>query len=224
MDTPDITPTPSSEPKKKIMFLVGIIVGIIIGILIGVLTILVMNWLDSRRPTEVRVLAPSANGSGTDTVVKYVVHRHEPLDQARAYDSAADTAQVDTSFVDDASQDLYLDEDELADAEDEMVVMAEKMIARQMLKIQYWDNNKKEIAVPENAPAEIQFQQWETPVRNKLSYQLTGNVLKVKGMSSQNVKIVHYKGRLHIVRGHQVYPLVPNTRFERLVEDVESGL
>lgn len=220
MDTPDITPTPSSGPKRKVLFLVGIIVGILLGAL---LTMFITDWLDYRHPAEVRVLTPPMDAKGADTVVKYVVHRHEMAPEEQLYHAAADTAQVDTAFADDSSQDLYLDEDELADADDDEVVVAEKMLARQMLKIQYLDNNKKEIFVPENAPSEIQFQQWETPVRNKLSYQLTGNILKVKGMSAQNVKIVHYKGKIHLVRGHQAYPLTPNTQFERLVESPETG-
>ncbi len=220
MDTPDITPTPSSGPKRKVLFLVGIIVGILLGAL---LTMFITDWLDYRHPAEVRVLPSPVGVKGADTVVKYVVHRHERVLEEPLYNMAADTAQVDTSYADDYSQDLYLDEDELADADDDGLVMAEKMIARQMMKIQYLDNNKKEIPVPENAPAEIQFQQWETPVRNKLSYQLTGNMLKVKGMSAQNVKIVHYRGKLHLVRGHQAYPLTPNTQFERLVETAETG-
>ncbi len=221
MDTPDITPTPSSGPKKKVLFLIGIIFGILLGAL---LTMFITDWLDYRRPTEVRVLTPQPSGKGADTVVKYVVHRHETAPEEQLYHAVADTARVDTAFADDSSQDLYLDEDGLADADDDEVVVTEKMIARQMLKIQYLDNNKKEIPVPENAPAEIQFQQWETPVRNKLSYQLTGNILKVKGMSAQNVKIVHYRGKLYLVRGHQAYPLTPNMPFDRLVEDYEAGL
>ncbi len=219
MDTPDNTSTPAKTPRKNLLFLVGTLVGILLGAL---LTMFLVDWLDYRRPTEVHVVSTPA-ASASDTVVKYVIHRHENVESAMDIASTGDSIAIDTAF-EDATEDLYLDDElEVATQNPTGLVSSDEMLAKQQVRVQYLDNNKKEIPVPEDGVFSIQVQQWNTPVRNKYTYQFSGAILKIKGMSIQNIRLIHFKGQLYLVRGSQTFAITPNTHFERLTETRDTN-
>ena len=51
-----------------------------------------------------------------------------------------------------------------------------------------------------------------------MEYQFEGNVIKVKGLMIDNLKLLRYKNELFLVSQKRIYPIHPNKQFEKLVE------
>ena len=218
MDTPETTQnaTPNG-PKRKVLFLLGIVFGLLLG---AALMLLVVNWLDYRRPREVEILRAAAPEGGKDTIVNLVIHRHvNPKNQIEIIDSS-DSTSLDSLLEEDATQDLYMDETvALMDGDnDENDVYTPKMLENYTQKVMFLDNNKKEMPALENLPAHIQIQIWNTLVKNRIMYQFSGDVLKLKGVQSQNLKVVYWKNSHYLINGKHVYEISANNHFENLME------
>lgn len=213
------TPTKPQNRKRKVLFIIGLLVGLLLG---GVLTMLLMDLLDYEHPTVVKVLEHSAPAGTKDTVVNYVIHKYESQDGANRETQDADTLMVDSSEFNEDYQDYMLDEEDLKELktakESPQSVMEDKMLKKSMLKITYLDGNKHVVAAPSNAPVQCQIQQWSTPIKNRLSYQFSNNVLRVKGLDIDNVKLVHYDDHYYMLAGNHVYLVNPNKQYDKMLE------
>ena len=92
------------------------------------------------------------------------------------------------------------------------------MIKKSVVKVVYLDENKHVAAAPANAPAQWQVQQWSTPIKNKLTYQFSNNILKVKGLEIDDLRIVNFNNQNYIVTGNRTYIIKPNKQFDRMTE------
>lgn len=207
-------------PSKGAWFAVAVLIGLLIGALV---TIVVIDLTGYHNPTVVNMIRPEDVGalSNSDTVVKYVIHKYEPQDFVTIDKQDLDTLPADSVAWLDESEDLTMDYDELymaVEQGEQQTVAPDRMLAKCNVKVVYMDANKQPVGTPEQKPSTMQVQQWTTPIRNKLSYQLSDNVLKIKGLTLDNVKIYGYKNGYFLQSGGRVYALRPNTQFERLVE------
>lgn len=216
-----IQPTPN--PKRRVLFLLGIIVGILLGV--GI-TMLIVNHLNSLHPKEIQLVHPTEQVGKSDTVVKYIIHKHEAMYSENPA-QAIDTAAIDTLQETELSQDYMLDEDDLLALEreeDENAVPTEKLIARSFVKVTFLDNDKNPISTPDNVVANMQLQQWETPIKNKITYQFSGNTIRIKGASIAQFKVIHYKKTYYLSTAKSCYPIRRNNQFERLIESADLRL
>ena len=208
--------------KRKVLFIIGLLVGLLLG---GVLALLLVDLLDYEHPTVVKVLERSAPSGAKDTVVNYVIHKYESQDETSEEALEVDTLIADSSVFNEDYQDYMLDEEALRELkttdENPHSVMEDKLLKKSILKITYLDDNKHVIPVPSNAPAQCQIQQWSTPIKNRLSYQFANNVLKVKGMDIDNVKLVHYENRYYMLAGNHIYLINPNKQYDRMLETMD---
>lgn len=213
----------SKAPKRGTLFLIAILLGLLFG---TVITLLVMNLVGRPQHTVVHVLPSdsTATGSASDTIVKYVIHKYEAEELDKAFEYASDSLASDSVYAYDESEDLTMDDIDPYVADDPMspgTVLEEKMISKQSVKVVYYDNNKSECDAPEHAHTNIQIQVWQTPVKNKVSYQFNGSTLKLKGLTAEHCKICHFKNNFFLVNNHHVYQLRQNSQFERLIETHE---
>lgn len=186
---------------------------------------LLMDLLDYEHPTVVKVLERSAPSGAKDTVVNYVIHKYESQDGTSEQALDADSLMSDSSALNEDYQDFMLDEEDLRDLKtadnNPQSVMEDKLLKKSVLKITYLDDNKHVVPAPSNAPAQCQLQQWSTPIRNRLSYQFSNNVLKVKGLDIDNVRLVHYDNHYYMLAGNHVYLVNPNKQYDKMVESVD---
>lgn len=204
------------DNRRRLLFVIGGLIGLLLG---AILTMLVVDWLDYKHPTVVKILEPSS-ARKTDTVVNYVIHKYQPEDEVENSSMPADTMDMDTTIVDELDyQDFMLDEDDMQD-EDALRqnVVGERMLQKSTQKVVYLNHNKQEVPVPANGIVQMQIQQWDTPIKNRLSYQFSGNTVKLKGLGIDNAKVVCYDDNFYLVSGKRVYMLKPNKQFEKLVE------
>lgn len=216
MSQEDFSENKPDNRRRRLLFIIGGLIGLLLG---AVLTMLVVDWLDYKHPTVVKVFEPSTTQK-TDTVVNYVIHKYQSEESGKSGALAADTLAMDSSLVDEQDyQDFMLDEEDLQ--EDEAVrqnVVGERMLQKVMQKVIYLNHNKQEIPVPSNGIAQMQVQQWETPIKNRLSYQFSNNTLKLKGLNAEMVKLVNYDDNFYLLSGKRVYAIKQNRQYEKLTE------
>ena len=209
----------SNKRNRTVLFAIGLLVGLLFG---GCLTILLVDWLDYERPTVVKVLDRSENAGTKDTVVNYVIHKYETHGDLETENLTADSLMLDSTIVEEDNSDFMVVEDDVDDWQNEesapQNVVEEKMIKKSVVKVVYLDENKHVAAAPANAPAQWQVQQWSTPIKNKLTYQFSNNVLKVKGLEIDDLRIVNFNNQNYIVAGNRTYIIKSNKQFDRMTE------
>lgn len=219
MSQEEISTNKPDNRRRRLLFVLGGVIGLLLG---AVLTMLVVDWLDYKHPTVVKVMEPASEGK-SDTVVNYVIHKYQSENVAETASQAADTLGMDSAMVDELDyQDFMLDDDDLRELKEteeaRQNVVGERMLKKLTQKVVYLNHNKQEIPTPNNGIAQMQIQQWETPIKNRLSYQFSGNTIKLKGLSADNVKVVCYDDNYYLVAGKRVFVLKPNRQYEKLVE------
>ena len=216
MSQEDFSEKKPDNRRRRLLFVIGGLIGLLLG---AMLTMLMVDWLDYKHPTVVKVFEPSTSQK-TDTVVNYVIHKYQSEESGKSGALATDTLAMDTSMVDELDyQDFMLDEEDMQEEEAaRQNVVGERMLQKVMQKVVYLSHNKQEIPVPSNGIAQMQIQQWETPIKNRLSYQFSNNTLKLKGLNVETVKVVNYDDNFYLLVGKRVYAIKQNRQYEKLVE------
>lgn len=203
--------------KKGIILLLGIIIGLLVGVLVA---FIIVGKLNLKNPSVVKVMQPSSSAGVKDTVYKYIVHQYEKVPADNRDMTMADSTQNDSMFVEDYSMDYMLEEeDRQTVVENENTnVSSSKMISKYEAPILYFDAKKNAIEAPANSPKFLEVQFWSTPVQNKLVYQFSDNILKIKGLKYNEAYIIHYNNRYYLQSDKRVFLIQPTTEFQRLSE------
>ena len=195
--------------------------GVIIGLLAGVLVaFVIVQKLNFKSPSEVKILPMPSTPAGKDTVYQYIVHQYDQTSEDNVVYPATDSLLTDSAFVQDNSMDFMLeDEDYLAySKKEETNVTSEKLISKYEAPILYFDANKNPVPAAANAPKLMMVQFWSTPFQNKVVYSFDNNVLKVKGLKPNEVCLIHFKNHYYLQNDRRVYQIQPSTEYVRLVE------
>lgn len=216
-------PIKPKAPKKSLFFFIGMGIGLMIGM---VLTMIIINLVDIHRPSVVSVLNPEPVqyvADTPDTVTRIVVKNKPEItdNDDEEYYAQRDTVMTDSIYAEDVSQDLMLDETEIQESQNQLPpehIVSAKLLHTNTVKVLFLNENKTETTPPDKAIAEVHIQQWETPIKNKLSYFLSDNSLKIKGLNIEHLKIIHYKNCYYLVNGNHFYAIHQNKQYERLVE------
>lgn len=65
--------------------------------------------------------------------------------------------------------------------------------------------------------AAFEVEEWSESAVNKISYFRKGNVLKIKGLKIQNIKILYHQSQYYIEHNGRYYPIPENDDFHRLI-------
>lgn len=202
-----------------------LLLGIVIGLLVGVLVAFaIVKMLNLKTPQEKEVKMVPQTPAEKDTIYKYIVHRYEPTVVERGEAMMPDSLAADTMFVDESSMDYMLEDDDYPGyAENEHTntsanISSAKLLNKYEAPILYFDANKNAVEAPANAPKFVEVQFWSTPIQNKISYQYKDNILKIKGLKSNEVYVVHYNNRYYLQSDKRVFLIQPSNDYQRLVE------
>ena len=203
--------------KKGIILLVGVVIGLLTGVLV---TFTMVSKLNQKSREEENPPRQEAVASTSDTIYKYIVHRYEPDDEQMAVEAAPDSLSVDSLYMDEQYADLMLDDDEerVYTEIPSASVSADRMVSREEAPILYFDAGKNPVKAPENAPKFLEVQFWSTPIRNKVVYTFNGSVLKIKGLKSEDVYVIHYNDHYYLQCEKRVYPIESGGEYQRLTE------
>lgn len=207
--------------KKGIILLLGVIIGLLAGVLVTFVMVKKLNF----KPQQPVKLIPPPPQRTSDTIYKYIVHQYESGSRDQKPNATSDSAIVDSAFVEDYSMDYMLeDEDYPTYSEKENAnVSSAKMVSKYEAPILYFDANRNAVEAPENAPKFVEVQFWSTPIQNKIVYLFDGNILKIKGLKTSEVYVIHFKNHYYLQSGKRVFLIETSSEYSRLTEIQESS-
>lgn len=201
------------KDKKWLFFAIGLIVGFLISAVAFVVFAMIQSHTGSIiKPIEYIY----HRDNDKDTVVKYVnVVRQEMVTNSKDEQSESqDTVAVEESPVDFDEVDFSYAE--TANAQGQDVVMEEKIIAQKKLQVKFKSTDFKDVDAEDGALTELEVQQWNTPIKNRITYRFVDNMLQVKGIDIDKLDIIHYDQHYYLSYHGSYYLLENNSGFERL--------
>lgn len=201
------------KEKKWLFFAIGLMAGFAICLL----TFVIFNMIQNKSRSFTQTIEHIYKHNHTkDTIVKYVNVAHAEKQKESKTD---ETAYVDSLMVDEMEE-TYDEVDFSYAAESELVnddvVVEDKILAQKRVKVRCKDADFKDVASAEGAVDYFEVQQWNTPIKNRITYYLSGNLLQVKGISAEKVEIVYYEQQYYLLYNGNHYLLRNNDTFEKL--------
>lgn len=119
----------------------------------------------------------------------------------------------ENSDVEYESDNFYIDETGFTEQD---VISEEKMLAQRKVKVSYRKDD--EVLSPQDTEAITLFnvEQWQSFIKNKVSYQMTDNVLKIKGLDISNVNIYYINGNYYLESDKNLYPIKEQPEYHKL--------
>lgn len=201
------------KKEKKWLFFA---IGLIVGFLISAMAFVVFAMIQSQSKSFTKTIEHIYSRENTkDTVVKYVNvvrketetsandQQSEPQDTVSVDEMPADYDEVDFSYA-----------EEMGTTED--VVVVDKIIAQKKLQVKFKNAEFKDVSATDASLTELEVQQWNTPIKNRITYHFTGNILQIKGLDVDKMEIIHYDQQYYLCHHGNYYLLENNNAFEKL--------
>ena len=203
--------------KKGLILLLGIIIGILTSVLVA---FVVVEKLNLKSPSEVKLLPTPSSPAEKDTVYQYIVRQYENGNGDAGVNSVRDSLETDSMYIQENTMDYMLEEEVYQDygQKDETNITSERMISKYDAPVLYFDANRNAVSAPSNSPKLMEVQFWSTPFQNKNVYQFDNNVLKIKGLKPNEVYLIHYKNHYYLQNDKHVYQIQPSSDYQRLTE------
>ena len=200
------------KEKKWLYFAIGLIVGFLISAVAFVVFAMIQSQSKSFTKTIEHIYSRE---NYKDTVVKYVnvARKESETSQTNQLAESQDTLEVDEMPADYDEVDFSYAE-ETGATED--VVVVDKIIAQKKLQVKFKNAEFKDVAATDGALTELEVQQWNTPIKNRITYRFTGNMLQVKGLDVDKIEIIHYDQHYYLCHHDNYYLLENNNTFEKL--------
>ena len=200
--------------------------GLSVGMLIGILLACAFYFLDKYTSLEMlRFQRAHTESAATDTVVQIVASPARMMTSCTKTNSSAaptDDANPTDTLATEVADDADIDTDDLMmEIEEDHVktVAKAKGIANRRVRV-------INICSLEGIEPEYDFfdvEQWSEPVKNRISYQRKGNILKIRGIDINTIEI-EWTGDNYILRQNgygensHAYFIPENMEFTRLTD------
>lgn len=204
---------------KGITFL---IIGVFVGILLCVSFILIeQRYLGNKFHTkQILTLTEKSISQPTEISMPQQIKKQVVIVKDTIFVSDSLLTEIDTmqSFLADAIDydydDLYIDNSE--DTDDD-IIFKEQIIAQRKIKVNFPHNGEDEsVVTPNNAFSYFDVEQWQTLIKNKVSYCREGNVLKIKGLDISNIAIHYLNENYYLEHNNHLYAIIEQTAYQRL--------
>lgn len=198
------------KEKKWLYFALGLVAGFVIC---GAYSLINQLMHDKSKSLTQTIKHIYHHESSNDTLVKYVNYvkktSAEEKNAARIKDSLRLAAEADD--MDEAE--FYMDDEELTD---DNVVVVDKIIDKKTLKVQFKDADFNDVPASDIDIIHFEVQQWNTPIKNRISYHRDNSMLQIKGLSIDKITVVCYDHHYYLNYGGQYYLLENNESFQKL--------
>lgn len=185
--------------------------GFSIGLMAGLVFAVVFYFIDKSLNGPIQLLvSPPASEAPAQV--------EEPKEETPASPYVGKTLQVKSSAPSPAtidSTELVMDDSTLMDneftldqADGTELVYHEKCLAQRTVTVKSEEGT---------APiAAFEVEEWSESAVNKISYYRRNNVLKIKGLKIQNIKIIFHQNQYYIEYNGRHYPIPENDDFRRV--------
>ena len=192
----------------KSRFWLGFSIGLMAGLVFAVAFYFIDKSLNG--PIQLLVSPPATESPApqeeaekeepANSPVGKTLHVKTATPAPRAIDTT-DLITDDSTLMDDA---FTLDQ-----ADGTELVYHEKCLAQRTITVKSNDGT----AAPITA---FEVEEWSESTVNKISYYRRNNVLKIKGLKIQNIKIIFHQNQYYIENNGRYYPIPENEDFHRL--------
>jgi len=201
------------------------------GLLLGLIIAITFYFVDKYWLKDpIHMLDPIEESKGNlteskDTVVNIVNNNtyYKNKDTEKSLVSTnVDSSQNNSSDFEDMS-DYEVESEEFMLTDDEepannVIVEKDKSIRNRSIKVNLFKNDVDSVIVIPILVFEVE--QWTSPIKNRISYQRTNNVLKIKGIDIQKIKIIYFDNKYYIEDEGTYYLIRNNNDYERLQSTV----
>ena len=186
--------------------------GFSIGLMAGLVFAVVFYFVDKSLNGPIQLLvSPPATESA---VIEEAPAEEEPTNPyvgkkltAKTVASPVPSADTLDNLVEDSI--LMDDEFSLDQTDGPEKVYHEQCLAQRTISVK-----SDEGTAPISA---FEVEEWSESAVNKISYFRKGNVLKIKGLKIQNIKILYHQSQYYIEHNGRYYPIPENDDFHRLI-------
>ena len=199
--------------SRKPKFWHGILIGVLAGLAVaGIVYLIVQPEKGTKFLKEIRILHPKAEQSdSTDVAQKAVVQK------TIVYDTVCmgfhDSLMVDDIFFQNVEDTLENVDFALEEDVESQHVVHNACLATRSVSVEPISNLLGDF--PDFSSFEVE--QWSDYAKNRMSYQRTGNVLKIKGVDIQNIRIVYVNGQYKLIYNDHGYYIPETSSFVKLV-------
>ena len=131
--------------------------------------------------------------------------------------SIANIAQTtDTTNIETIEPDIEDVEFSITPPENDDVVVIDMVILERKIKAVNKSIPDSTGAVTPMTIAVFEVQQWNTPIKNSVSYLRNNHQLKIKGLDISDIEIIFFNNEYYLIKGKTSYVLKNNTHYERL--------
>ena len=209
-------PEKQKNKNKNWLFL---LIGVLVGFVLSLSLYLIDKHFFPNHIYLTKTIERIMPGDKADETVaiKQAPVQNESLN--RRTEQVADTLQVDTLFAESYDRDLDEVDFMMDDYEGEQVAEA-KIVANKRVKVHFVDADTLKPAATEYFIVE----QWNSPIKNRITYYRDNTMLKIKGMDVSKIEILHVKGEYYLLNGGRYYLLNNNNAFEKLTETTAAPM
>ena len=212
------------SPKRNLLFFA---IGVVVGFVLCYCLIMAYFTTHKReivfKPDQIEIASKDDDRSAD------AQHHNDkyPSTKAGVPDNDADrmafeeaTEESDTlSVPEDVAESLEESEFE-TDIDEEVTIWQEQLIANKKVKVQI---SEKDTSRNRSIQEYIEVEQWSSPIKNKHSYHLKNNILKITGMDISKINVMYENGNYYLVNGETLYLLKHNSDFEKMNEVKVDG-
>jgi len=196
-----------------------------IGFVLGFSVALVLGYWCFLKPKDVKThhteqWGTNAAKSTIDTLSLSAKIKSSSMQNASTLneDEPTDTKADDLQHETHDAENIEEVEFSMSNKEEDIVVSHHTLLDSRKVRVHIMPSTNAESYT--EAPIEsFELQLWSSPIKNRMEYLRSGNVIKVKGMDISQVELIYQNGHYVLLYAHKKYAIPVNTAFEKIVED-----
>ncbi len=187
--------------------------GFSVGLLVGLVFATVFYFVDKSLNDPIKLLVTTPSADTTETEEKEAEPEPNPYIGKQLTNTPTKAKNSRSDSITNTLSDTMLAEVEFsmkAEQPDNNVYQ-EKCLSHKTVTVKSLDEG---VTSP---IATFEVEEWSESVMNKTTYHRVGNLLKIKGLKTQNIKILFSNGHYFIETNGHRYSIPENDDFKRLV-------
>ena len=198
----DKIPENKSQKRQWGMFAAGVIVGMVLCAFAFLSYYFLYDNNNVRSKTY--LFSEKSAAEYPQTSDEYETGGDSLLNDALQIASIDEQLAADTAFAD-ATPDSDNDEvDFETELDGDLVVWEEQRIDSRKVKVQFSNEDTSDLS---SVPEYIEVEQWSSPIKNKHSFYLKDNILKVKGLDINHIDVKYKNGTYYLNIGESDFPV-----------------
>jgi len=183
-----------------------------LGLLLGILGCVLLYRFDDKMFKRV---SSAKNKEIIITRVDTAYIEAPPLPKKQRTEAVLDTIPASEisefeDFIDPTP--FYYSEFSFENKEEE--IFSDQLLATKTVKVVLLFSEKQESKQPDNVYQFFEIQQWSTLVKNKRTYHRNQNMIKIKGMAIDNIKVYYGNNEYFLEVNERYYAIPENENYE----------